>query len=454
MPIDEKRAAEIRSLINAAKQQPVHFGICLGPKPDTDTLLMHRSKAPKALSMEARTEAKGTKVAFGSATVEGSLLSLTCDEKPPGGLAKRTRIMLKAMKLNLKVRLVGADGEVYEEDGEEEPAPLAPGKTASGTPPQGVAPTSPENPPQGVAPTAPEDPPPPPPPPPAPPPPPDIKPLPDAAALTKLLMALASRIPGAAGDNAERKAALAKLATQAQTYLKTSNLAYAQTTIEQLRSEIEGGSPTPPPPPGENAAQLTRTLGELAKRIPEVAGQDATLRGKLVALVQDAGAKIKAADLAGAGTVIASLRDALDVKSTTSPDQGQAGLETYRTFAKKWLDMRQQVEDEMEKLRLTIADAYKGDVSQPAIDQAFRATTAPVLRTLDASLAVKLEAAGKAAQAEARQKLVAEALGVIDGYRTYAADKLLADLDNNPFVPLSLQASLNATLAELAAEIH
>jgi hypothetical protein len=510
MPADESRIKEIRGLINAAKQQPVHFGLCLGAKPETDTLLMHRNKAAKSLSMEARTEAKGTKVAFGTATVVGSTLNLACEEKPPGGLAKRARTMLKAMKLNLKVRLVGADGEVFEEDGEEEPEAPVQGKSPTGDTPQTDAQKTTEVDPseaewkamqpkleadvmafisrgagdvsrvrtswgiaseyagqgdfagavkvgtrltqlltEGAAPPQDSAAPPPPPPPP----PPETKAQPDAAELTRLLMALVPRIPAAAGDNAERKAALTKLATQAQVYLKTNNFTYAQTTIEQLRSELEGGSPPPPPsPPADMGAKLTQALTALTTKIPTVAGQDASLRTTLVGLAQDASAKIKAGDLAGAGKSIASLRDALAGKPSETPEPGQPNLETYRNFAKKWLDTRQQIEDEIEKLRAVLAETYQGDVAKQ-IDASYRKVTSPVLSTLDGSFALKLEAAGKATAPDERATRLAEARAALNNYRSFTADKLLADLDDNPFTPLTIRSSVIATVTELEAAI-
>ena len=106
----------------------------------------------------------------------------------------------------------------------------------------------------------------------------------------------------------------------------------------------------------------------------------------------------------------------------------------------------------MEELRATIMAAYEGEAVAAAIDKSFRDRTAPVLRTLDASLAVKLAAANKA-DAAGRQKLIEEAEGILDGYKSFAASPLLADLDDNPFVPLSIRASLEQTFSSLAGAL-
>ena len=75
------------------------------------------------------------------------------------------------------------------------------------------------------------------------------------------------------------------------------------------------------------------------------------------------------------------------------------------------------------------------------------------MRTLDASLAVKLSAASKA-EATERQKLVEEARAIVGTYEAFAADPLLSELDGNPFVPLSIQANLTATLSRVAAALR
>jgi hypothetical protein len=92
--------------------------------------------------------------------------------------------------------------------------------------------------------------------------------------------------------------------------------------------------------------------------------------------------------------------------------------------AKTSLAMRQSVEDDMERLWLAIAGAYQNEPAVPA-----------------------------AAKTDERQKLVDEGDGITDLYPTYAAEPLLTDLDNNPFLALSLQASVRATLAEMAGAI-
>jgi hypothetical protein len=289
---------------------------------------------------------------------------------------------------------------------------------------------------------------------PPPPPPPPAGPQaakPDALDLRKQLEALAKRIPEAAAGDAKRNSELMKLAREAQVNIATNNLAYATTSLEQLRNAIErkAAPATPPADPQKTLAFLQR----LKLLILKAANGDAALEAQWMAMADAAEAQLSGGDAAAGSAGVEALRIAMLPAVTRMQDEAKS-TGAYTSSGKKWLEMRQTVEDEMERLRLSIAGAYQGDPALPAIEKAFRERTAPVLRTLNADLATKLEAAGKATKPEERQKLVDEAHGIIDGYKQYAADPFLADLDNNPFVPLSLRASLTATLAELAGAIH
>lgn len=111
----------------------------------------------------------------------------------------------------------------------------------------------------------------------APPPPPQAGVGPDLATLQKLLASLAPRIPQAAGTDGARKAALLKLATDANVNLKTGNLVYAQTALAQLQAALDrapvasasapaaaGASTAPRPAATEDPAALM-TLWQNAK---------------------------------------------------------------------------------------------------------------------------------------------------------------------------------------------
>ncbi len=358
MPIDEAHTKELRTLIAASRQQPVNFGLCLGAKPETDTLLLHRTKATRALSMEAKAQAKGTKAAFGTATAEGTTLSLACEEKPPSGIAKRARLMLKAMKLPLKVRLVGADGEVFEEDGEEEA--LGPGGA------------------EAAAAAAP---------PPSPPPPPQVPP--DAAALKARLTTLVQSMPKVLEAHPVLKDGLLRLAKDAQLMLGTNNFKTASARIEEFAAELAA-----------------------------------------------------AAKMPGAGTEAAA-------------HAGTTGAVAYAKSRLAWIATRKKVEADVEKLRAALMDAYKDEDIVPELDKRFRDVTSPIMLQLDESLADTLDEATNATDPAQRAQKVADARAIIGRYQAFlAGDKVIAQLDENPLVPVAIAATLNATLTSLSGAIR
>jgi hypothetical protein len=80
---------------------------------------------------------------------------------------------------------------------------------------------------------------------------------------------------------------------------------------------------------------------------------------------------------------------------------------------------------------------------------------APVLTSLDETLATKLDEATKEKDPNRRTQLVTEAHGIIDRYQKYlAGDQTIPLLDKNPFVELSIQQTVTATLAALGNAVH
>ena len=80
---------------------------------------------------------------------------------------------------------------------------------------------------------------------------------------------------------------------------------------------------------------------------------------------------------------------------------------------------------------------------------------APLLERLDESLADRLDEAANATDPAERARLVAAARASIAQYQAVlASEPLIADLDDNPFVPLSIQKTLTATLTALAAAVR
>jgi len=77
-----------------------------------------------------------------------------------------------------------------------------------------------------------------------------------------------------------------------------------------------------------------------------------------------------------------------------------------------------------------------------------------MLQTLDESLSDKLDEVTKNADPEQHEKLVQEAKRIMQSYQDYLArEPLIAMLDNNPFVSLSIEKTLTTTLSALSRAV-
>lgn len=110
---------EIKKQVKLMRKQPLAFAYNPGNGSD-DYLCLHRTKGPSVLGREAKDEGPGNKHAFGMASVEGKILSLTCEREVPG-LAKKLKKYLKSQNVNLNIRVLDADGNLLEDDIEDLP---------------------------------------------------------------------------------------------------------------------------------------------------------------------------------------------------------------------------------------------------------------------------------------------------------------------------------------------
>jgi hypothetical protein len=232
---------------------------------------------------------------------------------------------------------------------------------------------------------------------------------------------------------------------------------------------IQQTAPTPPPPapppPPVDLSGLVRTLAQLIPAIPKVAVGDPELQKSLVALAGTAQGSLKAAQATPTATDlpvkaqqdIDALRTAIAtaVEQAKQKAQGAGGAEGFDKSGQIWLGIREKVETDIETLRQRIVDTFKDDAIAPQLDTSYKAKVAPVLATLDDSLAVTLGAAAKATDAAQRTKLIADAKTILQKYAQYVtSEPLLKDLDENPFVPLTIRASVGGALSTLSKAIH
>jgi hypothetical protein len=209
--------------------------------------------------------------------------------------------------------------------------------------------------------------------------------------------------------------------------------------------------------PGYDAAALKRELAGLIGRVQALT--DLALKGDLARLASQANAGLNGNNLGGAVAAIEKLREALDAASNR---QGQAnggqattGAETYTKSRDIWLATRKKIEGEIEKLRSEIVATYQQDGIAGELETRYAAKVAPVLTTLDESLATKLDEVSKETNSARRVALVNQARTILEDYQSFVTgDPIIPQLDKNPFVELSIQQTVTATLSALGRALH
>jgi hypothetical protein len=135
---------------------------------------------------------------------------------------------------------------------------------------------------------------------------------------------------------------------------------------------------------------------------------------------------------------------------------GKKARPSFVNYAKArldWLTTRQKVAGGLQKLEKAILDTYK-DTAGFAIAQSSVRRLDNVLKNLDESLADKLDEGLNAADEATRAAVNKQASAIIERYTTFLyTNPLVTRLDDNPFVPLSVQKDLATTLGSLADQL-
>ena len=201
---------------------------------------------------------------------------------------------------------------------------------------------------------------------------------------------------------------------------------------------------------------LTDELAGLIKRVQALTNP--ALKGDLARLASQANAGLNGNNTGTAAAAIEKLRQALDApQNGPGPSNGgqAANTDAYTNARDAWLLTRTRVNNDIGKLRNQIVATYKEDGIANELERLYNAKVAPVLTSLDVALATTLDAATKEADPARRTQLVTEARDIIQRYQSYvASDPTIPMLDNNPFVPLSIQHTVSLTLAALAKSVH
>ncbi len=120
MALEVPDKSELVALFKKASADPLPFAFGIGKDAKSSALLVHKSRGGQQLLTGLRSERSDIKKGlFGTVKVEDKVASFIC-EKEASGAARLIKGNLKSLGLNYKVRVLGPDGAVLEEEAEEE----------------------------------------------------------------------------------------------------------------------------------------------------------------------------------------------------------------------------------------------------------------------------------------------------------------------------------------------
>lgn len=107
---------EIKSLIGVSRKRALNFGLCLGKKPDTTVIIMHRMKSPDVLGRQAKQAGETNKTTYGTLETKGKKLNLMLDADMPPGLALQGRKFFSSIGIKLSIVVMDATGNMLDSD--------------------------------------------------------------------------------------------------------------------------------------------------------------------------------------------------------------------------------------------------------------------------------------------------------------------------------------------------
>ncbi len=110
--------AALKKIIEKSKSREISFGYNPGTDEDDHYFAAHLKKTPEVLGKLARNEGLGAKIAFGTFTTKGNLVSLRCTKVVPM-LAKLFKRLLRQNKIGLNVQILDQDGNLLDADVED-----------------------------------------------------------------------------------------------------------------------------------------------------------------------------------------------------------------------------------------------------------------------------------------------------------------------------------------------
>ncbi len=225
----------------------------------------------------------------------------------------------------------------------------------------------------------------------------------------------------------------------------------------------DGADDEAPPPRAEGSerdggeAQALRTeLAGLVREMLEAIKRDPSQRAALVELATDAQASLKAGDLAQADAGIDILRLAIDSAGSPRADGGGRDALDEDTATKAghvWARTRARIHAEIGKLQSGIVAHYDGHPGIADIGAAATSGLESILDRLDARLTDQLHAYARL-DGSRRREAAAAIRDTLQDYRDFAAGSpLVQEIDDNPFVPVAVRKTIEASISALSRSI-
>lgn len=221
-------------------------------------------------------------------------------------------------------------------------------------------------------------------------------------------------------------------------------------------------APAGAPPPraaGPDRAVLEKRLAALVPRIKGTAVESEALEQELVKLAAQAGLMLKTNNLSAASTGIDELARRLDAipesAGAAAPDAaaprpaapgGDGAVVRVAKGLLLWNSTRGYVDQQLKMLQSAILEQSQDEADFDEIKANIGAIDV-ILERLDDRLSEKLDQLRGTKDSAAKAKIAEEARQLVTEYQSYVAkDELMADIDDNGFIPLDVKTKVAAAL--------
>ncbi|WP_343115938.1 hypothetical protein [Ostreiculturibacter nitratireducens] len=442
MLMEADELSEMKNLIAVARKRELFFGLCLGKKPEDSVLYMHRKKSPEILARNAKKAGDTPKVTSGVVSVKGKVMSLTCQDDIPAGMARAMRLFLTRNDFKMKVVILDTEGQLIESDGDDEDEAQLDGAEADDGDDEAFQASGDQEEDEDDEDQSPAE-----------------DPL--AAEWHEAESELSQPVEAYIRAGHEKSPVVEKVWAGA---LQAAGKGDYKTALDVARriqplvtaGEDDGGAEQREEQSPEAAAwaKLQGPLGDLYAR---AVAHNPPTRTKLEAAWAMAVEKADSGDFKTALTIAAKLKPALEAAADAGPAETEIPKDVV-AFQKSrilWSNTRAKMLSEMKKLESAIISACAGDEDLSAVVAEVSNLTRR-LDVFDQRLEDILDRITNTPDGPARETLKSDAKAAIEAYKQALGDDFFNDVDaNNGFVNVAVastaQKSLDAISKSLGA---